>query len=122
MEHADILIITDANVDEVRNAEIGVLILTKSDCGHCARYQQEITALRERGRLRGPVIGKMVLDHPGSASFKRDNAWLSGLKNLPYTLIYRHGARVDEFEASKGSYLAERLADLDRPSDIQAAS
>jgi hypothetical protein len=122
MEHADILIITDANLDEVRNADLGVLILTKTDCGYCAQYQQEITALRERGRLQGPIIGKILLDRPGSLGFKRDNAWLAGVTHLPYTLVYRHGARIDEFDASKGSYLAERVADLERPSDVQSAS
>ena len=121
MEHVDILIITDANLDEVRNADLGVLILTKTDCGHCAQYQQEIADLRARGRLAGSIIGKMVLDRPGSIGFKRENAWLAGLKDLPYTLVYRHGARVDEFSASKGSYLAERLADIERPPDIQSA-
>jgi hypothetical protein len=120
MEHVDVLIVTDANLDEVRNADLGVLILTKSDCGYCTQYQQEIAALRESGGLRGPIIGKMLLDRPGSLGFKRENAWLAGVTHLPYTLIYRHGARIDEFDASKASYLAERIADLERPPDFQS--
>jgi hypothetical protein len=112
----EFLTVDDRNLDEVRDANLGALILTTSDCDHCVQYQAEIAALRERGRLREVVIGKMVLDRPGSAGFKRDNPWLAGLKNLPHTLVYQRGAKVDEFSASRGAYLLERIDDLRQPS------
>ena len=61
------------------------------------------------GRLPDIVIGKMILDIPGSGRFKRDNPWLPNLESLPYTMIYRKGQHVDEFAASKGSYLLEKI-------------
>jgi hypothetical protein len=111
----ELLTVDDRNLDEIRDANLGALILTTSDCGYCAQYVTEIAALRARGRLREVVIGKMVLDRPGSVGFKRDNPWLAGLKNLPHTLVYRRGAKVDEFSASRGAYLLERIDDLRQP-------
>jgi hypothetical protein len=106
-----ILQATDSNLEEILQADWGVLILSKTVCGPCAAYQADIEALRERGELAGVVIGKMVLDKPGATQFKRDNRWLSGVDFLPYTLLYHNGRQADAFAASRGSYLLERLED-----------
>ena len=102
--------VTDDNLQEVIEAERGILILTKSDCGHCAAYQADIETLLEQGKLAGIAIGKTLLDQRGATHFKQTNPWLSSLKVLPYTLLYKSGTKVDEFAASKGSYLLERVA------------
>ncbi len=104
--------VTDQNLGEVVEAERAVLILTKTGCGHCAAYQAEIEALLERGAMGGTVIGKMPLNQRGVIrDFKRNNPWLADLEFLPYTLLYSKGQRVDDFAASKGSYLLERIED-----------
>jgi hypothetical protein len=104
--------VTDQNLGEVVEAERAVLVLTKTGCGHCAAYQAEIEALLERGAMGGTVIGKMPLNQRGVIrDFKRNNPWLADLKFLPYTLLYSKGQRVDDFAASKGSYLLERIED-----------
>ncbi len=104
--------VTDQNLGEVVEAERAVLILTKTGCGHCVAYQAEIEALLERGDVGGTVIGKMPLNQRGVIrDFKRNNPWLADLEFLPYTLLYSKGQRVDDFAASKGSYLLERIED-----------
>lgn len=58
---------------------------------------------------RSVAAGLAVLTFGLMLSFKRANPWLAALKFLPYTVLYRRGQRVDEFAASKGSYLIERV-------------
>ncbi len=103
--------VNDQNLAEVVEAERGILILTKSTCGACAIYQAQIEERLERGELDGLPIGKLVLDRGGAANFKRANPWLAGVAHLPYTVLYQRGQRVDEFAASKASYLIERVED-----------
>ena len=103
--------VNDQNLAEVMAAERGILIVTKSTCGACAIYQAQIEERLERGELDGLPIGKLVLDRGGSANFKRANPWLAGVAHLPYTVLYQRGQRVDEFAASKASYLIERVED-----------
>lgn len=104
-----LLSLDDANLALVLGAERAALVLARTDCGPCATYQREIEALLARGALGGIAIGKLVLDQPGASRFKRENAWLSGVRELPYTVLYRRGERVDAFAASRGAYLLERI-------------
>ncbi len=104
------LSVSDENVTLVTDSDLGVLILAEEGCGACAGYSEEIQSLEVGGRLEGVVMGKMVLDRPGSSRFKRANPWLRDVEALPYTLVYGGGHKVDEFAASRGSYLLERLA------------
>ncbi len=103
--------VTDQNLRELLEAERSALILAKSTCGHCAAYEQEILALQRNGRLERVAVGKLVLDTPGAGRFKKENPWLSALAQLPYTLLFRKGQHVDDFAASKGSYLLERVSE-----------
>ncbi len=103
--------VNDQNLAEVTAAERGILIVTKSTCGACAIYQAQIEERLERGEFDGLPIGKLVLDRGGAANFKRANPWLAGVAHLPYTVLYQRGQRVDEFAASKASYLIERVED-----------
>jgi hypothetical protein len=89
-----------------------VLILSKSDCGYCAAYQRDIDAYQEEGLIDGMSIGKLVLNEPGVAQFKRDNRWMADLSFLPHTLVYHRGQVIDSFGTSKGIYLLERLEDV----------
>ena len=109
--------VTDETLAAVVGADCGVLIMTRSDCGHCARYRSEIEGLRARGELAGVAVGTLVLDRPGTARFKRDHPWLAGLAALPYTVLYRAGRPIDGFAASRAAYLRERLEATLAPPD-----
>lgn len=50
-----------------------------------------------------------MLSRPGARAFKRANPWLADLEFLPYTVLYASGVKVDEFAASRGFYLLDRL-------------
>jgi hypothetical protein len=105
-------IITDKNVAELTQSPVGVLVLSKSDCGHCDHYAADIEAVQEAGGLDGVRIGKLVLDRPGAAKFKLKNAWISQLPTLPYTVVFSEGKTLGHFATSKAAYLEEKLGDL----------
>jgi hypothetical protein len=106
-----VLYVADDTVDRVVGARHGALVLAKDDCDNCAAYETQIRRLLEEGQLGDLVVGKMVLTQPGARGFKRANPWLSEVDFLPYTLLYAKGEKVDEFAASKGTYLLERALD-----------
>jgi alkyl hydroperoxide reductase subunit AhpC len=101
--------VTDDGVAAVQQADRGVLVLTKNDCGHCAAYGKEIEALLAAGELDGVAIAKLVLNEDGATRFKRANPWLSEVTTLPYTVLYERGVIVARFAGSKASYLQQRL-------------
>lgn len=101
--------ITDKNIRDLLASPRAVLVIGKSDCGHCVAYEREILQLQGEGALDDVAIGKLLLDAPGSPRFKKENPWLGTLKALPHTLIFIDGEHVENFAASKGTYLAERL-------------
>lgn len=103
------LSVTDENVATVTGADRGVLILAEESCAACRSYTEDIRGLEEDGCLGDVVIGKIVLDRPGSGQFKRGNPWLRSLEHLPHTIVFKAGVKVDEFAASRGRYLVERL-------------
>ena len=105
------LYVDDDTVERVISAQHGALVLAKDDCDNCAAYEAQIERLQEDSLLGDLVVGKLVLTQPGSRAFKRANPWLSEVELLPYTLLYASGEKVDEFAASKGTYLLERAAD-----------
>ena len=106
-----LLYVDDDTLDRVVDAARGALVLAKDDCENCAVYEAEIRDLHERGALGDLVVGKLVLTRQGCRRFKRENPWLTDVDFLPYTLLYAGGEKVDEFAASRGTYLLERAAD-----------
>lgn len=104
--------ITDRSLGELVAHERAVLVLGKSDCGHCVAYERELLELQSRGELEGVEIGKLLLDAPGSPRFKKQNPWIGSLDALPYTLIFSEGKLSTHFATSRASYLAERLEDI----------
>lgn len=101
--------VTDDTFDDLLTAEQAVLVVGKSDCEYCRRYDTGITRLADDPAYADVVFGKVVLDKPGSIEVKRRNGWIAGLTQLPYTVLYRRGEPVDKFAASKAEYLEERL-------------
>lgn len=117
MESATELIeVNDATIGRVMEAESAALVLSRQDCAFCQAYDDEIRQAVAAGRLEGiEVIGKVVLDQPGSGAFKRENRWIRDIAFLPYTVLYRKGQRVDGFGASRVAYLRERIRRLRAP-------
>jgi hypothetical protein len=111
MSDSALLYVDDDSVARVVGAPHGALVLAKDDCDSCAAYEAEIRRLQEQGQLGDVVVGKLMLTQPGSRRFKRENPWLRGVADLPYTLLYSSGEKVDEFAASRGNYLLERAED-----------
>jgi hypothetical protein len=109
MSSTTLTAITDANLRELLASPRAVLVIGKSDCGHCVAYEREILALQAKGELDDVAIGKLLLDAPGSPRFKKENPWLGTLKALPHTLLFVGGEHVENFAASKGTYLVERI-------------
>jgi hypothetical protein len=107
-----LLYVDDETVERVTSAPHGALVLAKDDCDSCAAYEAQIRGLQEEDRLGDLVVGKLMLTQPGSRNFKRANPWLNGVADLPYTVLYASGEKVDEFAASKGRYLLERAEDI----------
>jgi hypothetical protein len=108
-KEAALTAITDANIRELLTSPRAVLVIGKSDCGHCVSYEREILALQAEGALDDVAIGKLLLDAPGSPRFKKENPWLGTLKALPHTLLFVDGEHLENFAASKGTYLVERI-------------
>jgi len=98
------------NWEAFLGAPWAVLMLAKSDCEHCTEFTEELHALLAADRTYGDVrFGKMLLDRGGLAGFKRANPWLADADVLPYTLIYRGGAKVAEFAGGGIPRLESRL-------------
>lgn len=104
-----IIEVTDRTIGEVLAAERAILILAKTTCANCRAYQADIEARLARGEFEGFTIARLYLDRPGAPRFKQANPWIARLEFVPYTLLYRNGEIVDQFAASKGSYLVERV-------------
>lgn len=101
--------VTDKNLRDLLASPVAALVIGKSDCGHCTRYEQEILAAQAEGGFADIAIGKLLLDAPGSPKFKKENPWLGSLRALPHTLLFVDGKHVENFATSKATYLAERI-------------
>lgn len=108
-ETASLAAITDRTLSDLVASPRAVLVLGKSDCGHCTAYEREILELQAKGELEGVEFGKLLLDAPGSPRFKKENPWIASLEALPYTLLFSEGQLTTHFATSRASYLAERL-------------
>jgi hypothetical protein len=102
--------IDGTNWEAFLDAPWAVLVLGKSDCEHCAEFTEELHAfLAADGAYPDVRFGKMLLDRGGLVGFKRANPWLAEADVLPYTLIYRNGAKVAEFAGGGIGRLQARL-------------
>lgn len=101
--------VTDETFDQLLEHEFAVLVIGKTDCWHCRRYDEGIQDLVQEGAYDHVAFGKLTLDEPGSTQVKRDNPWIGGLQELPYTVLYWKGDPVDKFAASKARFLEKRL-------------
>ena len=87
-----------------------VLILAKTTCQHCADWSTELGAfLATDTRLTDVRFGKMYLDKPGLADFKRGNTWLAEVDDLPFNLLYVSGERRKSWPGGGVDRLLARL-------------
>jgi len=102
--------VNDPALDQLAERDHAVVVLTRSSCGACAEYIETIAALQQSDeRIAQIPFLKVVLDHGGSAHFKRANPWIALLDDLPHTALFRRGVLVDRFSASTKWILLERL-------------
>lgn len=108
----DLVMVNDTNYEEFLRNERAVLVFSRSTCESCAEYIDGIGGLLSSGDMAGVVFGKIVLDKPGCLNIKRTNTWIADLEFLPHTVLFRQGRMVEEFDASKASYLVERVREI----------
>ena len=99
----------------IRHDPAAVLVLARSACPACAAWTEEISRrLSEDPQALGAVrVGKMLLDQPGLADFKRANPWLaSEVDVVPFNVLYREGQRVKSFPGGGIDRLEKRLSRL----------
>jgi len=103
----------DAWKELTHSPGVSVLLLSKSDCPACAAFTEELEAALGRADFWPSVrFGKMVLDRPGLAGFKRANPWLAEVDVLPYTVIYVDGEQRKPFAGGGLARLENRLRAL----------
>ena len=99
--------VNDHTIDSFLRHDLCALILARSTCNRCISYLGDVRQLLDRGALGDTEVGVMMLDLPGVSQFRRQNPWLMNAELLPYTVLYRHGHRVDGFSASRGHFLLD---------------
>jgi hypothetical protein len=103
-------IIDGTNWRELVAAPRAVLILAKTTCPACAAWSEELDAfLGADARLGDVRFGKMYLDKPGLADFKRGNTWLAEVDDLPFNLLYEDGERRKSWAGGGVDRLLARL-------------
>jgi hypothetical protein len=106
---SEIARVNDHNLGDLLRSEHAMLILSRRDCNPCMAFQEALDALLDQGQLHEISIGKMVLNEPGSARFKRANPWLADLRVLPYVILYRRGREQNRFVPSSAAHLMRQL-------------
>jgi hypothetical protein len=95
-----------------RHPSGAVLMLAKSTCPACAEWTEELTThLDEHPEaFEGVRFGKILLDKPGLADFKRANLWIANeVEVVPFNVIYRDGERFKMFPGGGIARLENRL-------------
>lgn len=109
----ELKILNAENLDAFTDQEHRVLVLGKSSCNACNQWQAEIEEAMGSGDFPEIPIGKLNLDQRGLADFKRDNEWLKEIKDLPFNVIYKSGARVKSYTGAGVGRLVNRLQKLE---------
>ncbi len=91
-----------------------VLILGKSTCDNCHRWEAELNQAIEADEFQPEIpVGKLNLDQRGLGDFKKGNPWLVDVKDLPFNVIYK-GNEIEKSYAGGGlDRLVNRLKRLE---------
>jgi hypothetical protein len=102
--------LTDETIDALMAAPRAVVIVSEDGSANAARYLTEIGALAARGALDGVALAVLDRLRTEGSRFLQAHPWLSGLRLVPYTLVFVQGRRVDAFAAVQADVLLARLA------------
>lgn len=98
------------NWEEFINSPRAVLMLGKTDCPACHAFAQELDAYCESTPDWEDVrFGKLILNQPGLAGFKKQSPWLADVRDLPFTIIYADGEAHKKFLGGGIQRLVNRL-------------
>lgn len=98
------------NWQEFVQAPLAMMMLGKSDCAACKAWAEELTEfLSDEGQFPNVRFGKLLLDQGGMGAFKKENAWLADVENLPHNAIFRGGEMKKEFVGSGIERMTNRL-------------
>lgn len=114
-ERRGIETIDGSNWQELVTAEAAVLMLASSSCPACAAWTEELTEYLEAHPEAFPGVrfGKILLDQPGLAEFRRANLWMvNEVDVVPYNAIYHEGQRARGFPGGGIERLQRRLERL----------
>jgi hypothetical protein len=110
----------DRDLPTIREADVAVVVLTRTTSGPCDVYQADLERLIGQGQFDGIPIGKIVVDEPPSTALRWD-AWdLDQPLNLPVTILYQRGRQVEQLRTTRASQLIERIAILRRDDTVPA--
>lgn len=98
------------NWEEFINAPAAVLMLGKTDCPACIAFTAELEDWCASCEGWEDVrFGKLLIDVPGLAKFKKASPWLADVSDLPYTVIYKDGEVQRTFMGGGIERLTNRL-------------
>lgn len=98
------------NWEEFINSPKAVLMLGKSDCQACGEFAKELTKWCEGCEGWDDVrFGKLLIDQPGLAKFKKQSSWLADVTGLPFTVIYSDGEVQKTFLGGGVDRLTNRM-------------
>jgi hypothetical protein len=98
------------NWDEFINSPRAVLMLGKTDCAACNAFTEELEGWCDSCEGWDDVrFGKVLIDKPGLAKFKKQSPWLAQVTDLPYTVIYSDGEVQKTFMGGGIDRLTNRL-------------
>lgn len=103
--------IHDRNFADLMKTEKAVLVVGRTDCANCESYNDEIDALVRKPHYKSIVFGKLTLDKAGTGEVQKSHPWMAALTVLPHTVLFKKGKKVDEFAASNGTFLEEKIED-----------
>ncbi len=98
------------NWEEFINSPKAVLMLGKSDCPACDAFGKELTDWCETCDGWDDVrFGKLIINQPGLAKFKKQSPWLADVTDLPFTVIYKDGEVQKTFMGGGLQRLTNRM-------------
>jgi thioredoxin-like negative regulator of GroEL len=104
--------LTDETYDEVMNAPVAVVIVLKEASGQAARYLAELRTAQECGEFGEAIVATLDRDAGHGGRFAREHPWVTGVRVLPYSVVFSLGRKVDEFAAIQAETLVRRLVGL----------
>jgi hypothetical protein len=107
---SDLTILERDTWEAFLRSPVAVLVLAKTDCEHCAKWSEELTAFLAADQTFPNVrFGKLYLDKPGLFAFKKAHPWIAEVDVLPFTTIFKAGERVKSFAGGGLDRLTARL-------------